>query len=139
VLVGTDDEPNAGPTPSVSVASTVAITPGLPIGSSGSITEAVARQTVVDYLNAVNDKDKVAAGDLICESHYAAWSKNADSAGSDFNFTVSKAEFLSSDPDASSGGRIAHYQVTFDDGTSNKVDFTVVDESGPKLCGIGSP
>jgi hypothetical protein len=139
VLVGTDDEPNAKPTPSISLATAATITPGLPIGSSGSITEAVARETVVDYLNAVNDKDKVAAGDLICESHYAAWKKNADSADSDFNFTVSRAEFLGSDPDSSTGGRIAHYSVTFDDGTSNKVEFTVIDESGPKLCGIGKP
>lgn len=96
----------------------------------------MARATVVDYLNDVNARRKDAAGSLICEVDYDAWKARADGPDSDFNFTVSKAVYSGSAPASGTGELVMHYALTFADGATNHVDFTVVDDHGPKICGI---
>ena len=141
---GGDDKKSASPrsggssTTAGGPGTTGAITgsaPALPTGGGDAVTETAARATVVDYLNDVNERKRADAAKLICASHLAAWQQRADSADSDFNFTVVKAVFRDSSID-SAGALVTHYTLTFDDETSDKVDFTVVDEHGPKICGI---
>lgn len=103
--------------------------------ASGSpLTEAIARQAVVAYLNAVNARNRVQAGGLICQSLLPTWLQNVDGPNSDFNFTITEARFTGSAP-LGGGSLFLHYTLVFSDNTSNTVDFTVIDESGPKICG----
>jgi hypothetical protein len=119
--------------PAVSPTSTSTSSP-----SASGIDESTARATVVDYLNDVNARRKDAAGSLICEADYDGWKARADGPDSDFNFSVSKAVYGGSAPAPRTGGLVAHYTLTFDDGATNHVDFTVVDDHGPKICGIAT-
>lgn len=105
-----------------------------PSASASPVTEEDARATVVSYINDVNTKDRVSAGKLICTQLYDAWLQNIDAANSDFNFQIVNARFTGSDG-AAGGARIAHYALTFNDGTVSNVDFTLIDQGGPKICG----
>jgi hypothetical protein len=98
------------------------------------VTEDQARTTVVAYIDDVNEQDRVSAGKLICTELYDAWLQNIDASNSDFNFVITNARFTGSDPIAN-GGRVAHYVLTFNDNSTNAVNFTLVDEGGPKICG----
>lgn len=104
-------------------------------GSASAVpTEDAARQVVLAYLNAVNARNRVQAGALICQSLQPTWLQNAGGANSDFNFTVTKAAFDEATPQGG-GTFVLHYTLEFNDSTTNDVDFTVIDENGPKICG----
>ncbi|MDT4936386.1 MAG: hypothetical protein QOG80_57 [Pseudonocardiales bacterium] len=105
-------------------------------GPATPLTEDLARQIVVEYLNDVNARNRTAAGALICQALYPTWRANIDAANSDFNFTVTNARFTGSTPDSGTGGLVMHYTLNFNDNTTNDVGFTVVNDSGPKICGV---
>lgn len=100
------------------------------------VSEPAARTVVEEYVGQVNARNKTGAAALICAEDLARWQQNADSPHGDFSFTVTGFQFLGSRPDAASHGIVVGYRLTFDDGTGNDVQFTVVEEKGPKLCGI---
>jgi hypothetical protein len=143
-----DSSPHAAasPTPSVSTSTAVTTVPTSPSDSptwttatgSGTppVSEPAARAVVEEYIGAVNARQKTAAAALICASDRERWQQNADSPRGDFAYTVTNFEFLGSRPDQAGHGIVVGYRLTFDDGTSNQVQFTVVVQKGPKLCGI---
>ena len=102
--------------------------------TTASLTVDAARQAIVAYVNAVNARNRIQAGALICQSLLPAWLQNVDSPNSDFNFTISQARFVASSP-LGGGALYLRYTLEFNDNTSNAVDFTVIEESGPKICG----
>jgi hypothetical protein len=139
IVLQSDDnsEPKANTSPTSSLGA-----PSTDLGStqsasptSSAVAESAARDVVQRYLADVNAKDKKAAGALICTSHYTDWKRNADSTNGDFAYAITGATFQSSHPNTSTGGTVVTYALTFTDGASNKVAFTVIDESGPKICG----
>ena len=109
-------------------------TSGSAAASGAPVSQEQARSTVVSYVDDVNQKDRVSAGKLICAELYDRWLQNIDAANSDFNYVITNARFIGSDAIAN-GGRVAHYALTFNDNSTSNVDFTLVDESGPKICG----
>ena len=100
------------------------------------VSEPAARAVVEEYVGQVNARNRAGAAALICAGDLARWQQNADSPHGDFSYTVTGSQFLGSRPDAASHGIVVGYRLTFDDGTGNDVQFTVVEEKGPKLCGI---
>lgn len=110
------------------------ITSGSGESPATTLTVDLARQAVVAYVNAVNARNRIQAAALICQSLQPAWLQNVDSANSDFNFTITNARFVASSP-LGGGSLFLRYTLDFNDHTTNAVDFTVIDESGPKICG----
>lgn len=130
------------PTPSTSTSTLGALSSDSPTWTTASgtatplVSEPAARAAVEEYVGEVNARNRSAAAALICTADLTRWQQNADSPHGDFSFTVTGFQFLGSRPDAASHGIIVGYRLTFDDGTGNDVQFTVVEEKGPKLCGI---
>ena len=54
----------------------------------------------------------------------------------DFSYTVTNLQYLGSQLTAS-GSIVVAFHLTFSDGTSSSPSFTVVSETGPKICTIG--
>jgi hypothetical protein len=111
-----------------------------PSGTTASTTpvvlsELTARRTVVAYLNDVNFGNRTAAQQLICQALLPSWLQNVNTANSDFNYVVTNARFTGSEATTDHTGLVLHYTLTFSDSTSNAVDFTVIQQSGPKICG----
>jgi hypothetical protein len=100
-----------------------------------SVAEVAARGIVLEYLDDVNARNEAAAGQLICGENYATWKKNADSAKGDMSYTVIDSTFRGAHVSAG-GGLVVTYALTFDDGTSNNVAFSVVKQQSLKICGI---
>lgn len=143
-----DSSPAAAGSPAPSVTTSTAVTTASTSASDSAtwttatgtatplVSESAARAVVEEYIGAVNARQKAAAAALICASDKSRWQQNADSPRGDFAYTVTNFAFLGSRPDATSHGIVVGYRLTFDDGTGNEVQFTVVEEKGPKLCGI---
>jgi hypothetical protein len=108
--------------------------PGTTVPATGGLTDTAAQGAVRDYIAAVNARDRSAAAALICASDRSDWQRNADSPDGDFSFTVVDAQLLTTT--AQPNAVLVAERLRFDDGSSDVVDFTVVDESGAKLCGI---
>jgi hypothetical protein len=128
---------SASPTGTSTDTSTATGTPGGSGSGSSSATPLTidsARQAVVAYIDAVNARNRIQAAALICQSLQPAWLQNVDSSNSDFNFTITSARFVASSP-LGGGSLFLRYTLEFNDNTTNAVDFTVIEESGPKICG----
>ena len=125
ITAGVSDTANASTTSTASTSAT---------STAASLTVDDARQAIVAYVNAVNARNRVQAAALICQSLLPTWLQNVDSPNSDFNFTISEARFVASSP-LGSGALYLRYTLEFNDNTSNAVDFTVIEENGPKICG----
>ena len=104
------------------------------------MTEADAKAIVERYLNDINSKDVTDATTLICAEQLQSWESNLNSANSDFNFHVDAATFSSSTA-TSSGGLNVKYAITASSSSGQSADvtltFTVISESGTKICGEG--
>jgi hypothetical protein len=112
-------------------------------GDSGQFTapsESAARATVKSYLQAVTDQDQKEAAPLICQEYAGDW-QSQEASAFDAGITHIDFTYLGSKPD-SSGGLELDYKLTFDDSSgapqTTSVGFLLVDESGPKICGISS-
>jgi len=127
-----------GTTSSTDTSTATSTDTGTPSGSGSSsaatLTIDSARQAVVAYIDAVNARNRIQAAALICQSLQPAWLQNVDSSNSDFNFTITSARFVASSP-LGGGSLFLRYTLEFNDNTTNAVDFTVIEESGPKICG----
>lgn len=106
--------------------------------SDGPLTVDQARAAVVAYLADVNSRDRGSAGALICQSMYQTWLDNSDSPSGDFAYSVIGAQYVDAVPQAGSGAIVITYELKFNDQTLNTVHFTVVNQTGAKLCGITS-
>ena len=124
------DSTTAGPTSSSS--STASASPTTTAG----VTVEAARAVVIQYIDDVNARDRAGAAALICASNLAQWQQNATSSNGDFSYTVTNLQYLGSQLTAS-GSIVVAFHLTFSDGTSSSPSFTVVSETGPKICTIG--
>jgi hypothetical protein len=105
----------------------------------GDFNEAGAKKVTDQYFQAIEDQDPDAATDLLCEAQKESFQEQLESPTSDFAFTFTDIEHLSTGKEGS------YYVVSYDaqgyltEDESTTVDvnieFQVVDQDGPKICG----
>lgn len=106
---------------------------------SGSVTVADARKLADKYFKAIADGDPDSVFAYLCDAQQGPFEDNLDSPTSDFEFTFTKVEYVSGA--VTSRGATARYDIegylTKDKATTVDVtlEFTVINEDGPKLCG----
>lgn len=115
---------------------------GFPSGtgtSTADVSESEGRDVVEQYLADINKQDEDHAATLICADQVANWRKSIRGKGGDF--TVKVTDFTFKDSSASSdGGLDLDYSLDVADLSSDRtgttdITFTVIDESGAKICG----
>ena len=153
LVSGNDDkkhEANPSPTTSASAPSTPSFPsstaaptePSAPdtqaSGPSGDIGESDARLVVDQYLDDINAQNRSDAQTLICTKLVDGWKQKIDQPGGDFTVTITDKSFQDSSP--STEGLDLKYSLSVKSissgqtGTSD-VTFTVVQDSGLKICG----
>ncbi len=141
-------EAKTTPTPSPTVSSTSSFpTSSAPTestpptegsSSSSDIVESEARLVVDQYLDDINKQDRADAQTLVCTPLVNSWKQKIDQPGGDFTVTITDKVFESSNPGSASLDLKYSLSVksisSGQTGTSD-VTFTVVRESGLKICG----
>ncbi|MCW2603511.1 MAG: hypothetical protein JWN61_1646, partial [Pseudonocardiales bacterium] len=121
---------------------TGSVTPTRSSGSpspTGSVSIQDARKIADQYFDDITSGDSDHATTLLCKAQVAPFKENLAGPRNDFDFTFTNVDYL--DGEVTARGTTAQYDVqgflTADPKVTVDVTltFTVIKESGPKLCG----
>jgi hypothetical protein len=108
-----------------------------PSSDGAAPSEADARAVAECYFADINKRDQKHAETLICSQARDQWKRTVDGTGGDFTVTVDSFTFSKSAAGSQPNSTDVTYQIHVSKGgqhRSSDLTFTVINESGPKIC-----